>query len=111
MSNKDRIEKLMSDVLASAENQGHGVYREVLLDMDDFMFLIELGRSADIVMTEAPKVYEEVSELTKLNTPAKWVIDSLNERFIRKDILLDDVRTMADDGEIQLSHLEKYLQR
>lgn len=64
-----------------------------------------------MILDEVPKVYEQLTGLSKPHTRAEVIIDSVEKRFIRRHDVFDDLLMYAEDGEISISvdELRSYL--
>ncbi|MED1863345.1 hypothetical protein P4V41_07735 [Fictibacillus nanhaiensis] len=73
---------------------------QVKRELADFRLLIQ----------EVPKVYEELTGLSKPLTRAEAILSIVNDKYIRKEYMLDDIYDMADeDGKVSVETLQHYL--
>jgi hypothetical protein len=49
LTNKERLDHLRKSVLESASKQEEGIYDRIEVDLDDYMFLLELAEKAELL--------------------------------------------------------------
>ena len=62
------------------------------------------------ILSEVPKVYCEVANLSKPLTDSQVIIQGLYKHWVRRDDLLDDIELMSKDGLLTFENLEELIQ-
>lgn len=61
------------------------------------------------LLKNASQVYSFFTQYSKPLTDSQFIIDEINAKYIRKDLLLDDIKEMSTEGVISVKEIEELL--
>ena len=87
-------------------------WKEIVEDENGIVNMDQVARElADfrVMIDNVPRIYEEISGLSKPLTDPKYILAALEERYVRRDHILHDVMDMSEKGMIKLQDMIAYL--
>ncbi|WP_219192541.1 hypothetical protein [Bacillus paralicheniformis] len=61
------------------------------------------------LLENASQVYSGFTQYSKPLTDSQFIIDEINEKYIRKGLLLEDIKEMSAEGVISVKEIEELL--
>ncbi|MED2945461.1 hypothetical protein P4284_24445 [Bacillus swezeyi] len=61
------------------------------------------------LLENASQVYSSFTRYSNPMTDSQFVIDEINEKYIRKDILVEDIKEIAAEGVISVEEIKELL--